>query len=119
VRGCPRQLQAGREPHHSVRQLPGERGPSHSDLGAELGGNEWAIIITFDEGITNGPNHADKFGNGGNIAFAVLGPLVHPATYATVSDHYGLLRTLEDGFGITTYLGNASLASPISTIWNS
>ena len=88
--------------------------------GQSFGGNDWAIIITFDEGITNGPNHADKFGNGGNIAFAVLGPLVHPATYATtVSDHYGLLRTLEDGFGITTYLGNASLASPINTIWNS
>jgi hypothetical protein len=32
-------------------------------------------------------------------------------------DHYSLLRTLEDGFGISDHLRGAADASPISTIW--
>ena len=65
-----------------------------------------------------GVRHADKFGNGGNVAFAVISPLAHNAVYAEVFDHYSLLRTLEDGFGIGTYVGNANLASPMAPIWN-
>ena len=81
-------------------------------------GSNGVIIITFDEGLINGPHHADKFGNGGNVVFAVISPLAHPAIYTTGPyDHYSLLRTLEDGYGITTYLGNATSAAPITGIW--
>ena len=32
-------------------------------------GSNGVLIITFDEGTINSPNHADKFGQGGNVAF--------------------------------------------------
>ncbi|HYT29824.1 MAG TPA: alkaline phosphatase family protein [Actinomycetota bacterium] len=81
-------------------------------------GTDGVIVVTFDEGITNGPNHADHFGNGGNVVFAVISPLAVPGTYtAFASDHYGFLRTMEDGFGLTTYLENANLVPPINEIW--
>ena len=74
------------------------------------------IIVTYDEGGGGGPNRGDKFG-GGNIAFAVIGALVHPAIYATRYDHYSLLRTWEDMFGVPTHAGAAATASPIDNIW--
>lgn len=80
-------------------------------------GSNGVIVITFDEGIINGPNHADKFGNGGNVVFAVISPLAVAGTYGGVYDHYGFLRTMEDGFRLTGYLGNATLAAPINTTW--
>lgn len=80
-------------------------------------GSNGVIIITFDEGIINGPNHADKFGNGGNVVFAVISPLAVPGRYGGLYDHYGFLRTMEDGFQLSGYLGNATLAAPINPIW--
>lgn len=76
------------------------------------------LIITFDEGTSNqGPGSSKQFSGGGNVAFAVLGPLVRSGTDSNNYNHYSFLRTLEDGFGITTYAGNAATASPINTIW--
>jgi hypothetical protein len=87
--------------------------------GQTYGDGDWVIIVTYDEGITNSPKRAIKFGNGGNVVFAVMGPQVHNAVYEqTGFTHYSLLRTLEDGFGISTYVGHAADASPINTIWN-
>lgn len=82
-------------------------------------GPNGVLIITFDEGIINGPNHADKFGNGGNVVFAVVSPLAVAGTYGGTFNHYGFLRTMEDGFRIGSYLGNATLAAPINPIWAS
>ena len=31
--------------------------------------------------------------------------------------HYSLLRTIEDGFGLGPYLGNANAVTPIASIW--
>ena len=77
------------------------------------------LIVTFDEGVTSSPKRAVKFGNGGNVAFAVYGPDVHPGIYdGGPFTHYGLLRTLEDGFGISTYINNAANVTPITGIWN-
>ncbi len=80
-------------------------------------GSTGVLIITFDEGIINGPHHADKFGNGGNVVFAVISPLAKAGTYGGEFDHYGFLRTMEDGFQLNGYLGNATQAAPINTIW--
>ena len=33
--------------------------------------------------------------------------------------HYSLLRTIEDGFGISDHLGAAALVAPLDTIWGS
>jgi hypothetical protein len=48
----------------------------------------------------------------------MVGPQVVPGTYTDLRNHYGLLRTLEDGFGIGTYANNAATADPITgSVW--
>jgi len=74
-----------------------------------------AIVVTFDEddgtgragccGVT--PNAPSNFG-GGHIATIVItnhGP--HRVVDPTPYNHYSLLRTIEDAFGIYSYLGLA------------
>ena len=85
----------------------------HSEAFAHNG----VLIITYDEGNTGGPNPVDPVGNGGHIVFAVLGHDVRRGLYGGVYDHYSLLRTLEDGFGLSGYVGGAANATPINTIW--
>jgi hypothetical protein len=84
-------------------------------------GNDGVIVIVYDEGQGGSPNFADHqppgFG-GGNVVLAVMGPLVHPAIYSGLHNHYGLLRTLEDGFGIADHPAGAGTASVINEIWN-
>ncbi len=76
------------------------------------------IIITFDEGTSNkGPASSKQFSGGGNIAFLALGPQVAPGVYDAPSNHYGLLRTLEDGYGGLPHLANAQTAPTIDEIW--
>jgi hypothetical protein len=80
------------------------------------------LIVTYDEGNGAGPHNADQkppgFG-GGNTAFAVMGPLAHVATYTGLHNQYGMLRTLEDGFGILTHpAGAGDPTPPIGEIWN-
>jgi hypothetical protein len=38
-------------------------------------------------------------------------------SYDAVAYHYSLLRTIEDGFGISTYLGSAGAVAPLNTSW--
>jgi hypothetical protein len=81
-------------------------------------GSDGVIIITFDEGTSNrGPASSKQFSGGGNVAFAVLSPLAQPGQYGSVYNHYSLLRTLEDGFGIADHPANAASADAINTIW--
>jgi hypothetical protein len=42
----------------------------------------------------------------------VVSPLPGPGTYSQTADHYSLLQTIEDGFGITNLLGNAAAVTP-------
>jgi hypothetical protein len=51
------------------------------------------------------------------VAFAVQGDLVNTGTYAAFGNHYSLLRTLEEGFGLTEFVGAADDAEATS-IWN-
>ncbi len=52
------------------------------------------LFITFDEGASN--THG-----GGHIATLVVSPLVRPGSRdAAVSNHYTLLRTIEDAWGL-------------------
>jgi hypothetical protein len=82
-------------------------------------GSNGVIVVTFDEGTTVSPNHADQFGNGGNVAFAVISDLANVGSYGNLWDHYSFLRTLQDGLGTSGqgYLGGAGDASSINTIW--
>jgi phosphatidylinositol-3-phosphatase len=71
------------------------------------------VMVTYDEAQGGGANNGSKFG-GGNVLFAMVGPQVVPGTYTDLRNHYGLLRTLEDGFNIGTYANNAATADPIT-----
>ncbi len=73
-------------------------------------GSRGVLIVTFDEGTTDQ-------GGGGNVGMYVRSPLVTPGPSDQPANHYSLLRTLEQGFGITTYLGGAASAAPFSGIW--
>jgi phosphatidylinositol-3-phosphatase len=68
------------------------------------------IFVTFDEGTT------DR-GGGGRVATLALGPLVRRGAQATApTNHYGLLRTIEDGLRLPR-LGWSAGAKPIVDIW--
>jgi hypothetical protein len=90
------------------------------------------VIVTYDEGASTGGGGGSNggtpcqpwetcpnaFHGGGRVAFAVQGDLVSPGTYAAFGSHYGFLRTLEEGFGLTTFVGAANEADAITEIWN-
>jgi hypothetical protein len=81
-------------------------------------GSDGVIIVTYDEDQrAGGMSKKQGFGGGGHVVCAILGPQVVPGSYDTKWFHYSLLRTLEDGFGISTYLGDANQVTPIDTIW--
>jgi phosphatidylinositol-3-phosphatase len=68
------------------------------------------VFVVFDEG-TSGE------GGGGNVEALALGPLVRRgAVFARPTDHYGLLRTIEDAWGLPR-LGRSLTARPIGGIW--
>jgi hypothetical protein len=83
------------------------------------------IVITFDEGSDSAaccgeasgfsPDHPNvplpgKTGpGGGRIGAVLLSPLIRPGTVSTVDyNHYSLLRTIEDIFGLP-HLGDAAM----------
>jgi Phosphoesterase family len=77
------------------------------------------IIITYDEDErAGGMAKKNGFGQGGHVACAILGPFAVPGEYDHPFYHYSVLRTLEDGFGITQYVGNANGVTPITGMWH-
>lgn len=68
-----------------------------------------AAFVIFDEGVT-----------GTRVPAFAIGPAVRPGTtFALHTDHYGLLRTIEQGLGLRPLLGHARGAQAIGTIWRS
>ena len=68
------------------------------------------IFVLFDEGTTNAHG-------GGHVPALVLGTAVRPrSTYADLTGHYGVLRTIEDAWGLRR-LGHSTEAAPITEIW--
>lgn len=65
------------------------------------------LIVTTDEDDNSGDNH---------IATMLAGARVTPGQYPTRTDHYGLLRTLLDSFGLLP-IGAAASAQPITGMW--
>lgn len=82
-----------------------------------------ALVITFDENGFTDPNCCDANGAfGGHIGALVLSPFVRPGTVSHLtSDHYGLLRTIEDAFRIGEHLNHAgaTTTTPLNDIWTS
>jgi hypothetical protein len=70
--------------------------------------NNSLFILTFDEGD-------DQSGN--RIATIFTGKMVLAGEYADTINHYTILRTIEDMYGLP-YACNASAVNPISNCWN-
>ena len=65
------------------------------------------FIIDWDEDNMMAPNQ---------IATIFSGPMVKQGTYSEHIDHYNVLRTIEDMYGLTA-LGSAATATPITDVW--
>jgi len=69
-----------------------------------------AVFIVFDEGSSNTRG-------GGHVAALILGTAVRSGSrFAAVTGHYGLLRTIEQAWGLPL-LGHSAGATPITGIW--
>ncbi len=68
------------------------------------------VFVVFDEG-------ASDLGGGGKVFALAAGPAVQPGSvFAGSTNHYGLLRTIEDAWGLPE-LGLSARAQPIGGIW--
>ena len=82
-------------------------------------GRDGVIIVVYDEDErAGGLASKNGLGSGGHVVCAIISPLVTPGSYAGTYYHYSLLRTIEDGFRLTGYLGNANAVTPIANIWS-
>jgi hypothetical protein len=70
--------------------------------------NNSLLIVTFDEDSGSDDNH---------IATIVAGAAVRATASRQRIDHYDLLRTLEDMYGLEP-LGHAAEAAPLTDIWD-
>jgi hypothetical protein len=68
------------------------------------------VFVVFDEGTSGA-------GGGGRVDALALGPTVRPGSVFTrTTNHYGLLRTIEDAWHLPR-LGLSAKATPIGGIW--
>jgi len=67
------------------------------------------LIVTFDESESS--NDRDN-----HIATLAVGQHVTPGSYTQRTDHYGLLRTLEDLYGLPP-LGNSARTTGVAGLW--
>ena len=72
-------------------------------------GHNSLLVVTFDEDNGSPANH---------IATLLVGPMVTAGTYDQRIDHYGVLRTLGDMYGVPP-VGQAAGAAPLTGVWNS
>lgn len=66
------------------------------------------LIVTWDEDDNTATNQ---------IPTIFVGPMVKSGQYGETINHYNVLRTLEDMYGLP-YLGNSANATTISDVWN-
>jgi len=65
------------------------------------------LIVTFDEDQGTTANH---------IATIFVGPMVKPGKYSEKVNHYRMLRTIEDMYGVG-HLGKSAGVLPITDVW--
>jgi hypothetical protein len=97
---------------HSMHDCPVSVGDRwlRRTVGPLLGLPHTAIFITFDEGGTS-------VRGGGHIATLAVGTAVRAGVrFRPVTNHYGLLRTIEQAWGLPR-LGRSATTRPITGIW--
>ena len=81
-------------------------------------GRDGVIIVVYDEDERAGGLAAKNgFGQGGHVVCAILSPLAVAGSYGGTYYHYSLLRTIEDGLGLTGHVGYANDVTAINSIW--
>src|SRR5215831_17575674 len=65
------------------------------------------LIVTWDE---------DDNSSNNQIATIFVGPMVKEGQFAETINHFNVLRTIEDLYGLT-HVGGAATATPISDVW--
>jgi acid phosphatase len=68
--------------------------------------NDTLVILTWDEGLD--PTNS--------IATVFVGPMVKPGRYAQRINHYNVLRTIEDMYGLP-HAGHSADVAPIENCW--
>ncbi len=80
--------------------------------------NNGVIIITYDEDQRmGGLTPHNGLGQGGHTVCAILSPLVMAGNYPAQTFSYSVLRTMQDGFGVSPYLGAAAGVSALPVVW--
>ena len=69
--------------------------------------NNSLLIVTFDEDQGTTANH---------IATIFVGPMVKPGSYSEKINHYKVLRTIEDMYGLP-HLGKSAGVAAITDVW--
>ena len=59
----------------------------------------------------------ERSGSGGHTICFVLSPLAVQGDYGAKTYSYSLLRTLQDGLGLSPYLGDAASVAPLPLTW--
>ena len=83
-----------------------------------FGPNDVILVVYDEDERAGGLAQKNGFGEGGHVVCAIFGPLVNPGEYGDKFYHYSLLRMLEDGFGLSGYVGYANDVVPITGIWH-
>lgn len=65
------------------------------------------LVVTWDE---------DDVSQNNQIPTLLVGPMVKPGSYSETINHYNVLRTLEDMYGLP-HAGNSATSVPISDCW--
>jgi acid phosphatase len=69
------------------------------------------LVLTWDEGTSD--NGCCRLASGGHIATILAGPVARPgARLSTPTDHYSVLQTIEDVFGLPRLRGAACACTP-------
>ena len=91
-----------------------------------LAAHDGLLVVTFDEnGFTSTSGQPScavaqcpSLGAGGRVGAVFVSPrLRQGATVTTSYDHHGLLRTVEDSFGIGEHLNLAGVAKPMTDVF--
>jgi Phosphoesterase family len=81
-------------------------------------GSDGVIVVTYDEDQRMGGLAAKNgLGSGGHIACALISPLVRPGDYADTTYSYSVLRTIQDGLGLSPYLGSVAQVAALPVVW--
>lgn len=83
-----------------------------------FGRNDVIIVVYDEDQRADGLAAKNGFGQGGHTPGLILSPLAIAGSYGQTYYHYSMLRTIEDGFGLPYYVGNANDVKPIAGIWH-